>query len=132
MQPVVLDTDVFSFFFKRDSRARLYEADITGRRLCLCFQTIAEIKSWAILRNWSQARRDALERVLSHYVVLPYDSPMADAWASATAHRQHIGRPLACGDAWIAAAAIRHAVPLLTHNSRDFAHLPGLNVISHA
>ena len=64
--------------------------------------------------------------------MLPYDSLMADAWAAATAHRQRIGRPIACGDAWIAAAAIRHSVPLLTHNVSDFAHLPGLNVISHA
>jgi hypothetical protein len=31
MESVVLDTDVFSYFFKQDTRARLYEADIRDR-----------------------------------------------------------------------------------------------------
>jgi len=28
------------------------------------------------------------------------------------------GRPIECGDAWIAATAIRYGLPLLTHNAR--------------
>jgi tRNA(fMet)-specific endonuclease VapC len=131
MDAVVLDTDVFSYFFKQDTRARLYEADVRARRLCLCFQTIAEVKAWAISRNWGKVRRNALEKVLAHYLVLPYDAQMADAWARITVARRRSGRPIACGDGWIAAAALRHDIPLLTHNTAHYAEIPGLVLLSH-
>jgi tRNA(fMet)-specific endonuclease VapC len=119
MNAVVLDTDVFSFFFKGDTRAAAYAQDIKDRQTCLCFQSIAEVKSWALLRNWGQSRRERLERVLAHYLVLPYDSEMAEMWAQVTATRQGLGRRIESGDAWIAAAALRHDIPLLTHNAAD-------------
>jgi tRNA(fMet)-specific endonuclease VapC len=131
MEAVVLDTDVFSFFFKEDTRARPYEADIRGRQLCLSFQTIAEVKAWAIVRNWGIRRRRALDNVLARYLVLPYDSRMVDAWAMATASRMRIGQPIECGDAWIAAAALRHDIALLTHNARHYRDIPGLKLVTH-
>ena len=131
MEAVVVDTDVFSFFFKQDTRARLYEADIQGRQPCLSFQTIAEIKAWAIVRNWGEPRRKALDNVLARYLILPYDSRTTEAWAMATAHRTRIGQPIECGDAWIAAAALRHDIPLVTHNARHYRDIAGLKVVSH-
>lgn len=35
MSGVVVDTDVFSFFFKRDSRSKLYEPHLRGQMLHL-------------------------------------------------------------------------------------------------
>ncbi len=128
---VLLDTDVFSYFFKQDTRARPYELDIQNRQLCLCFQTIAEIKAWTLSRNWGKPRRDALDNVLARYLVLPYDTPMADAWAQTSTDRKRIGRPIACGDAWIAAAALRHGIPLLSHNKEHYTQIPNLKLISH-
>jgi tRNA(fMet)-specific endonuclease VapC len=128
---VLLDTDVFSYFFKQDTRAQPYRKDVQGRQLCLCFQTIAEVKAWAITRNWGQSRRDALEKVLERYLVLPYDALMADAWARTSASRKRMGRPISCGDAWIAAAALRHQIPLLTHNAVDYGNILDLTMISH-
>jgi predicted nucleic acid-binding protein len=56
---------------------------------------------------------------------------MARHWAEVTAHRRGLGRPIECGDAWIAATALRHAIPLLTHNTDDFADIPGLTLTGH-
>jgi predicted nucleic acid-binding protein len=56
---------------------------------------------------------------------------MADRWAEVSARRQQIGQPILCGDCWIAAAALRHGVPLLTHNAHHFLEIPALRVISH-
>ena len=42
------------------------------------------------------------------------------------------GHPINAGDAWIAATALRHDLPLVTHNRSDFEHIPGLAVISEA
>ena len=131
MQTVLLDTDVFSFFFKGDTRASRYASDISGRQLCLCFQTVAELRMWAIWRNWNEERREKFSQTLRSYVVLPYDIAMADQWAEVTAHRKRIGKQILCGDAWIVAAALRHEIPLLTHNAKHFEDIPGLVVISH-
>jgi predicted nucleic acid-binding protein len=131
MEAVILDTDVFSFLFKRDTRAGLYEPDLRGRQLCLSFQTVAELKEWSIERNWGTGRRQSLEAVLMRYVVLPYHAAMADRWAEIVARRKRMGHEIGCGDAWIAASALQHGALLLTHNGRDYADIPGLRIITH-
>jgi tRNA(fMet)-specific endonuclease VapC len=57
---------------------------------------------------------------------------MADAWATITVGRRRIGKPIGCGDCWIAAAAIRHDLTLVTHNAGDYADLPNLKLVTHA
>ncbi|MFZ4573244.1 MAG: PIN domain-containing protein [Phycisphaerales bacterium] len=98
----------------------------------MAFMTVAELKRWAIERNWGEQRRQHLAQVLRYYIVLPYDAAMADAWAQAAVACKQAGREIPCGDCWIAAAALRHGLPLLTHNVRDFRAVPSLKVISHA
>jgi tRNA(fMet)-specific endonuclease VapC len=131
MDSVVIDTDVFSFFFRKDTRRELYRGDIEGRRLCLAFQSIAELKMGAVYGKWGKQRLAQLARTLRHYVVLPYDAAMSDCWAEICAHRRRAGTPIACGDGRIAAAALRHSLPLVTHNGSHFDNVPGLRVISH-
>ena len=46
------------------------------------------------------------------------------------ADREHDGRRIETNDAWIAACAIRYAVPLVTHNAKDVSNIPSLDVIS--
>jgi tRNA(fMet)-specific endonuclease VapC len=132
MPAVLLDTDVFSFVFKRDTRARLYEQYLLGAHPCLSFQSVAELRYWGNVRRWGEARRHSLDLCLGRYVVLPYDDAMSQQWADVTAARRRIGKPISCGDAWIAATALRHGLPLVTHNASDYAELPGLQIICHA
>jgi predicted nucleic acid-binding protein len=42
------------------------------------------------------------------------------------------GHTMAPGDAWDAALALRHGLPLGTHNHRHFKAVAGLTVISEA
>jgi tRNA(fMet)-specific endonuclease VapC len=130
MDPVILDTDVLSFLAKGDTRAKFYSSALAGKRLCVCFQTVAELRLWALVRRWGSSRREALDSLLDQFVVLPYDSIMAQHWADITAHRRRLGRPIDCGDAWIAASALRHQATLLTHNARDYADIPQLSLVS--
>jgi predicted nucleic acid-binding protein len=131
MSPVILDTDVLSFIAKADSRGKLYFPALAGKRLCVCFQTVGELRLWALIRHWGPSRCESLDSLLQQFVVLPYDSRMAQHWAEVMAHRRWLGRPIDCGDAWIAAAALRHDAVLLTHNAKDYAEVPQLNLITH-
>jgi len=40
------------------------------------------------------------------------------------------GRTVSCSDAWIAASAIRHSIPLVTHDAKDFRNISGLQIIT--
>ena len=130
MSALVLDTDIVSFFAKGDTRASLYAPVLVGSPLCICFQTVAELHLWALVRQWSPTRRQSVDALLLRYIVLPYDARMSQHWAEVTAHRKRIGRPIDCGDAWIAASALRHRATLVTHNAKDYATIPGLKMIT--
>lgn len=130
MDAVVLDTDVLSFFAKGDTRGAAYAPAIIGKQMCLSFQTVAELRLWALVRRWGAARQAGLDALLRRFVVLPYDAAMADQWAHVTAHCRSVGKPIDCGDAWIAASALRHRATLVTHNAKHYANVPGLTCIS--
>lgn len=132
MLPVLLDTDVFSFLFKDDSRKTLYASNLANAQPCLSFQSIAELRYWGITRNWGDRRLRNLEDSLKRYILFPYDDAISRHWAELSAHRRRVGRPIECGDAWIAATALRHGLILLTHNPRDYLDIPDLRMISHA
>ena len=131
MAAVLLDTDVFSFIFKQDSRADAYALDVVGELPCLSFMTVAELTRWSLQHRWGLKRRAKLRSSISACTVIEYDSKTADAWARICVERLRAGRPIACGDCWIAASALRHKIPLITHNAKHYAGISGLRIITH-
>jgi tRNA(fMet)-specific endonuclease VapC len=127
---VVVDTDVISFLLKDDTRAQTYRPHLQDKTLVLSFMTVAELYQWAYRRNWSEKRRAWLEDRLHTFVIAPYDNDLCRQWATICVERQRLGKPISVQDAWIAATAVRHRVPLVTHNATDFAEITGLTVIS--
>jgi len=123
----VVDTNVVSFLFKRDTRALLYKKHLDGRELAVSFATVAELYRWTIQRSWGKSRIGRLRQHLQHYTIIPFDDPLAWDWARVTSIK---GQPIAPGDAWIAATAIRLRVPLITHNPKHFSNIPNLSLIT--
>src|SRR5712692_10797518 len=121
MMSAVLDTDVVSFLFKRDTRAEGYRKHLTGKLLVISFMTLAELDRWALERNWGEARRRQMEEHLGNFVVHPFDRALCLKWAEASHSARRKGRPIQCADAWIAATALSYGIPLITHNASDFA-----------
>jgi tRNA(fMet)-specific endonuclease VapC len=130
MSMVVLDTDVWSFLFKRDSRAERYRVHLEGNVLCVSFQTVAELYQWAEMANWGEKRRAKLQEWLRRFEVLRCDDTTAQIWARIRAERDRQGHPIAAQDAWVAACALRHGYPLVTHNAADYEGIMGLIMIS--
>lgn len=66
---VVVDTDVVSFLYKKDTRAVRCEPHLLGKIRVLSAQARAEFHIWPNERNWGEPRREQLEQFLSHYLV---------------------------------------------------------------
>lgn len=128
MLTLLLDTDVVSFLLKGDSRATTYAPMLQGNRLALSFMTVAELFQWAAVRKWGPRRIARLEQALAAYLVVPVDIEMCRIWGMLRAEQQSTGRSIAPQDAWIAAAALRHNLPLVTHNASDFQRIARLDV----
>jgi predicted nucleic acid-binding protein len=127
---VVVDTDVVSFIFKGDTRGTLYRPHLDGQIAVIAAQTRAELELWTLERNWGARRKDLLRQELRKYVLAPFTEAVCLRWAQILDNARRTGRPVSTTDAWVAATALAYAVPLVTHNSSDFAGIPGLTIIS--
>ena len=126
----VIDTDIFSFFLKKDTRAELYRQHTDGHLLFLSFMTIAELERWAMLHNWGQNRISLLEKTFRRYVIQHSNRDICKIWAEIMTDSRLNGLNISISDAWIASTAISLQIPLITHNEKDFQKIKGLTVIS--
>lgn len=130
MAAVVIDTDVVSYLFKKDTRAGLYQRHLAGRLWVISFMTVAELDLWALRHHWGAVRKARMEQHLRRFVLYPFDRSLCLSWAEATDSARRNGRPIQTADAWIAATALLASVPLVTHNPADYAGVNGLTVLS--
>lgn len=128
MDGIVLDTDVFSLLLRQDSRAELYRPILRGKRIAISFITLGELYYWPLKRNWGARRIAALEEAIAATALLPYDIPLCREYGRAKSSLAK-GVNVPSNDLWIAVSAIRHGLPLLTHNRKDFERIPRLNLI---
>jgi len=112
------------------AEAEAYAPHLQKKLLPIAFITVGEMYYGADLKRWGDARRNKLETTLRNFVVVPYDHQIARCYGGLMADRTHTGHPITLNDAWIAACAVRHGVPLITHNAKDFGGITGLNVIT--
>ena len=112
---VVVDTDVMSYVFKKDSRADLYERHLAGKELIISFVTLGELHRWAIGRSWGPAKLRKLEEYLAPFLVYHSDDDLCLRWAQITENGRRRGRPvqpadaLDCGDSALIRFAAGHA-----------------------
>jgi tRNA(fMet)-specific endonuclease VapC len=123
----LVDTDVFSYIYKGDTRATLYVRHLAGVRPHLAFATVAELYRWSKRSGWGKVRVDDLLATIGQFGVLGWDDATAWDWTRVMSLKV---RPMSHGDAWVAAVAIRHGMPLVTHNRKHFEGIPELTVIS--
>jgi predicted nucleic acid-binding protein len=127
---ILVDTDVFSFIFRKDSRADFFKPYLLNKILALSFMSVAELYYGAYKDNWGPARIGQLENQIKRYVVLPYDYLICQQWAIVKRQKELKGLGMSHSDLWIAASALRHDCPLTTYNAQHFKQVEGLTIIS--
>ncbi|WNZ46375.1 type II toxin-antitoxin system VapC family toxin [Leptolyngbya boryana CZ1] len=130
MNLLLIDTDIASFIFKASDYATPYLPLLNGHDLAISFVTVAELYQWAILRQWGERRLEQLKQSLLNYIIIPSDELLCQEWAKVRAGRHVIGRPISPQDAWIAATALRHDLPLVTYNIKDFRDTSNLRLVT--
>lgn len=124
---VVVDTSVVSYLLKGHSLAPWYASLLRGKLLGLSFMSLAELYRWPLERGWGERRALELRELLRKYVLLLPDDETCREWARVMARK---GRPISVPDAWIAATALQHQCPLVTHNPRHFQGISGLGIVT--
>lgn len=127
---IVVDTNVVSYIFKRDTRGTLYKPHIEGRLAIIAAQTLAEIEALPLMNGWGIRRHAELRTHLKEFVFAEANENVCLRWAEVRANAKSIGRPITVADAWIAATALNYKAPLVTHNPSDFYNVAGLTVIT--
>jgi len=126
---VLLDTDVFSYLWKGQSFGEPFRRAIEGRRACVSFATVAELYKGSEKQRWGLAKIVQLETHLETTLVVPYDVELSRTCGRLLALREQQGLKMEEFDAWIAATALRHDIPLATNNRRHFEGIDGLQLV---
>ena len=126
----VVDTDVFSFDFKDDTRKVLFEPHLTNQFLFLSFMSFAELHSWSLNRGWGPERIARLERAFGHYSIQYSTREICLLWSEIMYESRLNGKPVGISDGWVAATAISLGVPLISHNANHFRHIRRLELIT--
>jgi tRNA(fMet)-specific endonuclease VapC len=95
----------------------------------ISFITVGEMYFGARKAKWNKAKIERLEKRIRSVVVAPYDLAVCEAYARLKSALPK-GRTIEDNDIWIAACAVRHSIPLLTHNRKHFDDFKELIVIS--
>jgi tRNA(fMet)-specific endonuclease VapC len=126
---IMVDTDVFSFLFKKDELANFFKPYLINKTLALSFMSVAELYYGAYKDNWGSNRIAQLENSIKNYVVLPYDYLTCQEWARIRRQKELKGLTMSHSDIWVAASAVRYGCPIATNNGDHFQKIDGLIVI---
>ena len=133
MDALLLDTDVFSYLMKgTDSRAALYEPHVKGKTIALSFVTVGELFVWSVRKKWGAKRLASLEQRLKAAVIVPYDLELCRHYGRVQAALLEKGHVVPANDLWVGVCALRHSLPLVTHNAKDYRLVPGLTIITES
>ena len=112
-----------------------YRTLIDDTPVLLAFQTVMELRYGALRAGWGELRRRRLERRIAELTVVQPDDEMIRVCAELRQGCRQIGHPLESkihdGDRWIAAAAIRLGLPLVSADG-VFDGTPRLVLLSAA
>lgn len=128
--PVVIDTDVYGAQLVPGSAlADRYDPIIVGRPAFISFQTAAELRYGALLRNWGEHRMRQLEARIAAAETVHSGPDLVGVYARLRVECERAGHALSQrvhdADRWVAATAIRLGIPLIS-NDGVFRDAPGL------
>ncbi len=124
----LLDTDICSAQMKANGRVQGRFIQYGGR-LHVSAVTLGELYAWVGRAKASPRRSQTLLDLLKEVVVLPIDETAARKFGEVRAWQLDHGFGSPDLDLLNAAVALAHGLTLATHNTADYANVPGLMLV---
>jgi tRNA(fMet)-specific endonuclease VapC len=124
----LVDTDICSAHLKNVGIVTNRFLQYTGQ-LKISVITLGELYTWALRAKASPKRLQSLLELLNDVTVLTVDDDVALRFGEVNASLLDAGRTSPGLDLMIASTALVHGLTLVTHNTRDYAHIPCLTVV---
>lgn len=93
----------------------------------LCSVVAAEL-AYGVAKSGSARNREALAMFLAPLTILPFDEAAVWSYGALRVELERRGTPIGALDTMIAAHALSQQALLVTHNTREFARVPGLQL----
>ncbi|MFV0338723.1 MAG: type II toxin-antitoxin system VapC family toxin [Chthoniobacterales bacterium] len=93
---------------------------------CLSITALGEFAA-----GFESLREEAYLRVRRSYFLLDHDEIVAWKYREIFRNLKSKGSLIGANDLWIAATALRHEMPLVTRNVREFSRISSLQVLSY-
>ena len=123
----LLDTNIFIFALKDPQRGVAQRlASMPVKELILSSVVEAELYHGAEKYSRTEERRLLLLNYLASYPRCPFDSTCVPHYARIRHHLEKLGQIIGGNDLMIAATALAYNLTVVTHNSGEFARVPGL------
>ncbi len=128
----LLDTNAFVDHLRRGPAS-----EVTAKLLAappgtvyLCTVVLAELVYGAVRSGPAHeaANRALIAGLRSQFPTVPFDEQAAEEYGKLRAHLTGVGQVIGPNDLLIAAIALAHGLTLVTHNTSEFARVPGLTL----
>lgn len=125
----LLDTNICSALVK--SPGKLAHRFVQyGGSLCIPTIVLGELFTWAYQRSNPTPLLTTLEQdLLPELIVLDFDQACAQEFGRIRGTLLREGRVVNPVDLMIAAVALTYDLTVVTHNTKDFEHVPGLSLV---
>lgn len=123
----LLDTNAITAWVKKDKTFLARLAGVAPTDLCMSVVTEHELR-YGIAWNPTLRLRGVVERLLEVVPLIAMESPVAARAAQLKADLRRHGVTVGPYDLLIAATALVHNLTMVTHNTREFNRIPGLQV----
>jgi len=124
---ILVDTDIFSYWIKGDTRGDPYYPYSVSKKITLSFASIAELYYWEYNKNWGSKIIAKLEQKISECVILPANNDVCREFS--IIRFQLKNSPIGYIDYWIAACAKSYKCPILTNNHSYFSRIKGIKLL---
>jgi tRNA(fMet)-specific endonuclease VapC len=126
----LLDTNTVSYFIRRSSSAleqRMSQA-LAEQSAAISAITRAELRFGQALMDAQDKRRPVIELLLQQLPLLAWTSEAADQYGLLKAQLKLTGAPIGELDTQIASHALAEKLVLVTHNTKHFENVVGLQL----
>jgi len=127
MTRFALDTNTISYYMRGEGRVAQRLAAVSPKQVGLPAIVVYEIR-FGLRRAARDAQLTAFNSMVQATHVLSFDAESADHAAAIRVELEALGTPIGPHDLLIAATARRYQHTLVTHNTREFSRVPGLQL----